>query len=255
MYTPKELVFDIETSGYLMFGFGLGKQNVSYTQLLTTCKIVCICWRFRDEPEDVWHSLKWDHDKQCDKVMIEKFIKVAEKADVIIGQNHERFDIRYVNERIAYHRLKKQLPIIVTDDLYKMVKKKLYLPCYKLDYMAKHYGFGTKMHTDLQLWIDIVYNKDKKALGRMIEYCGRDVVLTDKIFTHLEPYLDRKIIGSVWHEDPLHCRQVNCNGKLRIRKYRLCKNLMKKSQYSCTECGKWVTFGSNELLNPRGYTR
>lgn len=251
----KELIFDIEVSGMLMFGFGVGKQNVSYLQLLTECKIVCLCYRWRDEPIDIYHELKWNHKKQCDKKLLLDFIKVVEQADVVIGQNHERFDIRHVNARIASHGLAKQLPILVTDDLYKLVKRKLYLPCYKLDYMAEHFGFGRKKQTDLQLWIDLLYHRKKEALDYMTEYCGRDVILTDQVFTRLEPYLNRKILGSVWNDDRAHCRQINCDGKLVSRGHRICSNLQKRTQYACNKCGKYVTLGYNELRNTKEYTR
>src|ERR1019366_2271623 len=138
----KILFFDIETSLMTAVTFGIGKYNMlTHKHLLTKSKIICISYMFNEDKEP--SHLMWDKDMD-DKIMLEKFLKVYEKADVTIGQNHKRFDTRHINTRLCDHGLP-PMSIVLMDDLLLAARGALYLPCYKLEYMLEYFGLPHKM--------------------------------------------------------------------------------------------------------------
>ena len=93
----KRLFFDIETSPCIGYFWRPGyKVNLSYDNILEENKIICICYKWQHEDEV--NSLTWDS-KQNDKKMLQKFIKVANKADELVGHNGDRFDLKWVKTR------------------------------------------------------------------------------------------------------------------------------------------------------------
>ena len=74
-------------------------------------------------------------------------------------------------------------------DTLKVAKSKLYLNSNKLDYIAKFLGYEGKIKTEIDLWLDIIFKKDKKALNQMLDYCDEDVRQLEKVYEELQ-YLD-----------------------------------------------------------------
>ena len=54
-------------------------------------------------------------------------------------------------------------------------RKYFYFPSYKLDFLGKTLVGAGKDKMQFQDWIDVVENKEIKALDKMIKYCKKDV--------------------------------------------------------------------------------
>ncbi|MFO0004689.1 MAG: hypothetical protein ACK559_26520, partial [bacterium] len=90
----KRLFFDIETSPNLGLFWEAGfKKNIDYSNIIKERAIICICWKWEDDKEI--GSVHWDN-KQCDKSLLQKFIKVANEADELVGHNGDRFDLAWI---------------------------------------------------------------------------------------------------------------------------------------------------------------
>ena len=63
----------------------------------------------------------------------------------------------------------------------KLSRSKFKFNSNKLDYIAKYLGMGEKIKTEFGLWKDIVLNKDKDAMAKMVKYCQQDVRLLEKV--------------------------------------------------------------------------
>jgi hypothetical protein len=88
------LVYDIETSRVEVSTWWTGKQYINHKQLRNEPKIISISWKWIGEDEV--HSLTWDKN-HCDKKMMTKFLKEYNKASMVIGQNNNSFDNKWIN--------------------------------------------------------------------------------------------------------------------------------------------------------------
>ena len=182
----RRLYYDIETSLCKGVFFRPGyNQTINPSQILAYGKIICISYAVNDG--DVKH-VHWGNNKQCDKKLLETFIKELNKADEIIAHNGDKFDIRWIRARAAYHNLEVR-PDYRTIDTYKQSKRLFNLPSHKLSEVAKYFGLTNKLDPGgLQTWIDIVIHKDKEALDRMIHYCDGDIITLREVYKKIQNY-------------------------------------------------------------------
>lgn len=232
----KRLYFDIETSPNIGFFWTAGfKLNISTESIIKERAIICICYKW--EEDKVTHSLNWDS-KQNDKKMLQEFIKVANEADELVGHNGDKFDLAWVRTRCLFHRID-MFPTYTTIDTLKVARSKFKFNSNKLNYIAKYLGIGQKIHTDYDLWKDIVLNKDKDAMDKMIKYCKMDVILLEKVHKELSLHIPSKThYGVIFGGDRGSCPECGSDDLIRNNK-RVTASGLVKIQLRCKTCGKF----------------
>lgn len=195
--SPRILFWDIETAPTLAWVWRTGKQWVDHSQIKKGTKpsdIICICYKWLDEK--TIHSLDWGLKKQDSGKMLNQFTRVLEQADLAIGHNIDRFDLRHLQTQRLMHN---QDPIALptTEDTLKQARKHFYFPSYKLDYLAKQLTGSGKDSMVFQDWIDIVESKDATALAKMIKYCKKDVLKLEQVWKKLAPHTSPKIHAGI----------------------------------------------------------
>jgi len=184
--TPKRLFFDIETSPCLgWFWRPSFNTNILPHQVIEDAKIICISYKW--EGEDKIHNLNWSQD-QCDKKMLQDFVKVLNKADEIIGHNSDRFDEKWLRTRAVFHRIP-MLPKYRSLDTLKKARSGFNFPSNKLDEIGKYLGVGRKIENEKDLWGKVWRMNDRKALKRMVKYCDQDVILLEDVFFVMNSYI------------------------------------------------------------------
>ncbi len=183
----RRLFYDIETSycegHFWRPGYGV---NILPHQVFKHAQIICISWKW--EGKDKIHNAHWGLKEQCDKKLLERFIKELDKADEIVAHNGDRFDIKWIRTRALYHDLPMR-PKYNSIDTLKMAKRYLRLPSNKLAEVAKYYGLTNKLDAGgMQTWIDIVQFKKQSALKHMIYYCDGDITTLEEVYNKLKPY-------------------------------------------------------------------
>lgn len=238
MTKRKRLFFDIETSPNIGFFWESGyKKNIDYSNIIKERAIICICYKWEDEKEV--HSLQWDH-KQNDKRMIESFIKVANEADELVGHNGDRFDLAWIRTRCLFHGLS-MFPNYTTIDTLKIARQKFKFNSNKLNYIADFLGIGQKIKTEFGLWRNIVLDKDPKAMADMIKYCKKDVVLLEKVYSHLKNHIEPKThFGVVFGSSRRECPECGSD-ELYVHRRRILTSGIAKIQYQCNTCKKHFT--------------
>jgi uncharacterized protein YprB with RNaseH-like and TPR domain len=234
----KRLYFDIETSPNIGFFWTAGfKLNISTESIIKERAIICICYKW--EEDKVTHSLNWDS-KQNDKKMLQDFIKVANEADELVGHNGDKFDLAWIRTRCLFHRID-MFPTYVTIDTLKVARSKFKFNSNKLNYIAKYLGIGQKIHTEYDLWKDIVLNKDKDAMDKMIKYCKMDVILLEKVHKELSLHIPAKThYGVIFGGDRGSCPECGSDDLVRNNK-RVTASGLVKIQLRCKTCGKFST--------------
>lgn len=232
----KRLYFDIETSPNIGFFWTAGyKLNITTDSIIKERAIICICYKWEEDKET--HSLNWDS-KQNDKKMLQDFIKVANEADELVGHNGDRFDLAWIRTRCLFHRID-MFPTYVTIDTLKVARSKFKFNSNKLNYIAQYLGIGEKIKTEYDLWKDIVLNKDKLAMDKMIKYCKMDVILLEKVHKKLSNHIPAKThYGVIFGQDRGTCPECGSDQLVKNLKRVMASGLV-KIQYKCQTCGKF----------------
>jgi DNA polymerase elongation subunit (family B) len=234
----KRLYFDIEVSANVGLFWQSGfKLNIGTENIIKERAIICICYKW-EEDKDVYY-LHWDK-KQCDKKLLQDFIKIANEADELVGHNGDKFDLSWIRTRCLFHRID-MFPTYVTIDTLKVARSKFRFNSNRLDYIGKFLGLGQKIHTDFNLWKDIMLNNDKTALNKMIDYCIQDVVLLEKVHKELLLHIPAKThYGVIFGAYKGSCPECGSDDLVRNNK-RVTASGVVKIQMRCNTCGKFHT--------------
>ena len=184
----KIMVYDIETSRVKADVWWTGKQYINHKQLRSEATIISIAWKWIGNDEVFY--LTWD-ENHCDKKMVEEFLKDYNNASMVIGQNNNSFDNKWINTRAAKHNLFVDR-YVKSFDIYRMAKRYFRLPSFSMAYMAQYFGLTLKQsHEGIYMWDMIEYgNKEEQAeyLDKMVTYNKGDIVTTEELYMTLKPY-------------------------------------------------------------------
>lgn len=190
----KLLTYDIETSHMLVRTFYIGQRvSLQHKQIKVPSKVITIQYKWAHEKKAKY--LEWDRidDKYDDarnfddSAMIEEFsTNILSKADIILGQNSDRFDFITLNERAKALGLPlfNQKPSI---DILKLSRKSFRAASHKLDYRSAQQGLGGKIPMCDDDWVD-VEERNVPVTKKMAPYGLKDTVDTEKLCWKELPY-------------------------------------------------------------------
>ena len=216
--SSKVMIYDIETSRTTAKVWWTGKQFVGHKQLQSEPAIISICYKWLGD-EKVY-TLTWDKNK-CDKKMLKSFLKAYNTADMVIGQNNDKFDNRWVNARAMKHNLDVNT-MVKSFDIMKQTKKLFRLPSYSMDYITKYIGVENKMqHEGIVMWDKIeegTKSEQKEYLGKMVEYNIQDIICTEQMYTKLRKYMGHKVHFGVLNGQPKYSSPTDGSTDLELVK-------------------------------------
>jgi DNA polymerase elongation subunit (family B) len=235
MDEPRLLVIDIETAPAELYGWGpLYNANFGVDQVKEHPYILCIGYKFVGEKE-VYCDTNWD---MSQKEMLNRTIELITEADAVISKNGIRFDIPWIRAEIARYKLQ-PLPQLTHIDLQKVVKNYFKFLSNKLDYIVRYLGIGKKVeHEGFPLWKKVM-DGDKDARRRMVEYCKGDVIITEKAYKHLRPYIaDHPILRAIGAEvcPTCHSKNTQRRGKRYTRYFEI-----QRHQCMNRRCRAWFS--------------
>ena len=227
----KIFFFDIETAPNVADVWSLFKTNVGINQIHKNGRMIMWAGKFKDDKEFITMN-EIDHGRER---MIEGLHAVLEEADVIVGHNGDRFDIRWANWEFLKAGLTPPDPSKTIDTL-KVIRQRFYLPSYKLDYVCRQLGIGNKIPTTGHaLWMKWE-NGDKAAKNRMIRYCINDVKLLQRLYYKIRPWIKGHPLMGLY-DDKGRPACSNC-GSIRVHKKGLAyTNAGIYQRYKCSDCG------------------
>lgn len=169
------------------------------------------------------------------KIMLIKIYDLLNEADAVIHYNGTKFDIPTLNKEFLLYGMTPPAPYKQID-LLRVAKNQFRFPSNKLDYVAQALGLGKKTkHIGHELWIKCMA-KDKEAWATMEEYNRNDVVLLEKVYDKLKPWIKHHVNHGVY-ESGVCC--TNC-GSLNYKRSGWAYTQANKYQrYFCKDCGSW----------------
>lgn len=234
------LTLDIETMFATLQGFGLWNQNFSIEKIQKPSRIICVASKWLGERAQV--TTEWDDGPVG---MLTHTHGLMSEADVIVHYNGDDFDIRHLQWAFAQIGLPRPKPY-KSIDLLKVVRRNFNPMSKKLDYVAQQLGVGAKVkHSGFELWQQVEAG-DEKARAKMVRYAKGDVVLEEKLYLRLLPWLPAGVNLPLIAGNDSGC--PNCgNPKMRSEGDSVFTALTEYALYSCTGCKSWVR--SNVVRN------
>jgi len=185
---PKILIFDIETSPMEVFVWGLYKQQIPIQNVIKDFSLLSWSAKWLFEPDIMSAKVTgWEAKNRKDSSIIEGLWKLLDEADMVVGHNVAKFDVRKSNLRFHINGLKPPMPYRVIDTM-KHAMRVFGSSSYKMDYLNKIFGLSMKKDTTYDLWVRSV-NGDESALAEMLRYNEFDVVVTEELYLDLRPWM------------------------------------------------------------------
>ena len=178
--------FDIETAPYL--GWVWEKYETNVIEFESGGYLLCFSVKWLGKEKIETYSLPEYSKTSDDSALVKKLWEFMNEADIIIAHNGDGFDVKKSNERFLVAGLTPPEPYKTIDTL-KVARKHFRFPSNKLDELAKDLGIGRKLaHTGFKLWKDCI-DRNKKAWLIMRRYNRQDVLLLEKLYLRLRPWI------------------------------------------------------------------
>jgi uncharacterized protein YprB with RNaseH-like and TPR domain len=219
----KILFWDIETT-HLKADFG-------------TCLCIGYKWAHEKKPHviDITQYETWDKDRTDDSGVIADFAEVFKQADIVVTYFGKRFDLPYVNAKMAEYG-QDFLPNIPHLDLFFTVKSNLALSRKSLQNVGYHLGLSAeKTPVEGRIWKKAATG-DHKSVKYIIDHCAADVLILEEAYERLKPLIRQH--PRVRGVDP--CR-VCGSMHLQRRGYAVTTLNSPRIRVQCQDCGSWET--------------
>jgi hypothetical protein len=255
---PNVLVLDIETMAMKVWAWGLFDQNIGLNQIDTDWHLLSFSakWLESEDKKIVYGPhrklIYMDQSKESDITNDTKLLKalweLLDSADIVLGQNSKRFDVKKIFARFLLKGMKPPSPFRHLDTLI-LSKRSFALTSNKLEYLTgqlctKNKKLTKRKFAGFDLWKECAAG-NKDAWAEMKRYNPMDVLGTEEVFHHLSPWGTGVSLDVHNDSDVPSC---NCGSeKLQRRGYNY-SNTGKFQRFMCVACGAWYS-GKTNLLS------
>lgn len=224
------MIVDIEVTPDLGYVWEKYETNVlsyyKYGQLLSfSCK-----WY----GENTTHMFSLRN--MSEKQLVKKLWFFLDEADIAIAHNGNAYDFKKANAYFLKHNFSAPSPYKTIDT--KLVAKRYFkFVSNKLDDLGDYLGIGRKAQTGgFDLWLACMA-RDNKAFKKMEEYNKQDVVLLEKVYEKMLPYMNNHPNIGLMNGLILAC--PNC-GSEHIQKRGIAYTRVSVYQrMQCMDCFSW----------------
>jgi len=235
---PRILFYDIETAPLVSYTWGIWEVDV--IEVKEEWYMLTFAYKWLGEKKTHVVSLPqfglYKKDPKNDRELVKKLWSLFDEADVIVAHNGLSFDNKKSNARFIQHNLPPPNPYKTIDT--KLVAKRYFkFDSNKLDHLGQYFNLGRKMkHEGFSLWLGCM-SGDKKAWNKMCLYNIQDVVLLEKIYLKMLPYMDNHPNTGLYLGEKHAC--PNCGSHM-LQKRGVSHTRTSTSQrFQCNLCHAW----------------
>jgi hypothetical protein len=224
----KILVLDIETRPAVSYHWRTFKENIGYEQVIDPGGMISFAAKWVGEPEVFFYS-DWTHSHS---EMVRKAHELISVADAVVTYNGDKFDLPKLKGEFLLDGLPPPPPV-TSIDVVKQVRKFGFI-INRLAFIGPLLRVGAKVkHEGFELWVKVI-NGDASAQAKMEKYNKQDVVLLEKLYLKIRPYItNHPHLGSEKRE----CGACGSN-KVQSRGFRRTKHF-RIQRLHCQNCGAW----------------
>lgn len=246
------LFLDIETAPILAYVWKLWENNVALNQIKQDWYIMSWAAKWEGEKEVFYFDQRNAKNMENDSVIMKKLWKLLDEADIVVGHNLDKFDIKKISARFVMNGLPPPSSFRTVDTL--KVAKKMGFTSNKLEYLTdklckKYKKQKSRKFDGFSLWTECL-NKNMKAWKEMEEYNKLDVLSLEELYSVLNPWNKMTRINYQVEKIKKGGKEIvtycDC-GSDNIRPYGFVyTNAGKYQRHVCKDCGK--TFRAKENL-------
>ena len=233
---PRVLLLDIETAPMKAFLWNLykpilGPVNIDEPGFILSWSAK---WLFSAEmmsdivtPKE---SIKLD-----DKRIMGSIWQLMDDADIVIGHNLRKFDVKWLNTEFLLNGLKPPMPYQTIDTLVES-RKHFNFPSNQLTYLGQMLVRKQKLATNFDLWKRCKAGK-QEALDYMLKYNKEDVLLLEDVYVEIRPFIkSHPSLGIYMDADKPVCENCGSVNLLWENKYYVTL-ASKFAAFRCKDCG------------------
>lgn len=234
------VLLDIETSPITAYTWRAFEDNA--LKILEFSKVLSCSWKYLGESEVFVKALPdyrgYKKGVLDDEKLIKEIWKVLDDADIVIGHHSDVFDLKKLNARFIYHGLTAPSSYRSVDTK-KVASKYFRFDSNSLNNLSSYLGLGSKLENGgFVLW-DRCMQGDKQAWNMMKDYNCQDVVLLEKVYMKLRPYIENHpnvalMSGAATEDSCPTCQSES----LQKRGFQYTRT-GRKQRFQCTDCGSW----------------
>ena len=227
---PKIVFFDIETLPYMRKALKHWPRLSGFydrTFKSSVQSIACASIKELGKKTKTYHA--WDYKqahKNDDKKLCEILCRELSDADVIVTHNGIKFDIPFLQGRLAINKLT-HLPNIKQVDTLVIARRKYSFISNRLGDLAEELGlkYRKRKHDGWELW-ERLWDGEAKAKAEMSIYNRYDVLVLEEIFKVFRP-----LVKNISYNSHDRCP---CCGSKNQTKWGFYRGLQR---YMCKACG------------------
>lgn len=231
----KVLFFDIETSIPKVYTYGLYDQNISIANVIEHPRMIAFTAKWLGKKKV--YAFSEYHQSRTE--MLKGLHELLDEADLVVGWNSKRFDVRWVNSEFMVDKMSPPSPYKQLD-LMQETKRNARFLSNKLDYISERLLNDKKIEYNMaKMWIKVDNPETseaerKKEWNAMMRYAKKDTALLEPLYLELLPWLR---LPHPVHQGDDKCR--NC-GSEDLEKRGLARTLNGVYQrFQCRSCGSW----------------
>lgn len=239
---------DIETSPNLGYTWAKWEQNV--IEFEREWYMLTFSAKWLGEKKIITKGLPdyklYKTNPEDDKELVKELWSLIDQAEIVIAHNGDKFDIKKMNARFAFHGLNPPTPYKSIDTL-KVARRYFSFNSNKLTDLGEYFNLGKKIDTGgFQLWRDCMRGV-KSSWKLMMKYNEQDVILLEKVYLKLRGWMTNSpnlnLLSEVLDSCPI------CGGTHLQKRGTGMTRIMKYVRYQCQSCGGWSRGGAVKIDN------
>lgn len=230
----KILLYDCETTPSWAYIWHCWQDNIPINMIGDSGELLCWCAKWLGERK-VMHGAAWEKGgiEQC----IRGLHELIEEADAVVAHNGASFDAKVMNTMFLKYNFDPPSPAKMIDTL-QVARSKFKLLSNKLDFLGQYLEEGRKIDTGgFELWLNVMQG-NSKAQKKMLTYNRRDVLLLERIYLRLRPWITNHPNAGVLNDenaDSPVC--TNCGSRDVVKKGTSATKQGIYKRYKCNACG------------------
>jgi predicted RNA-binding Zn-ribbon protein involved in translation (DUF1610 family) len=246
----KILTMDIETAPLESYTWGIWEQNVGLDMIATEWSILSYSAKYLGRPAVAYADTggRGKSKVRDDKAILKQIWGFLNEADIVIGQNVRRFDLKKINARLIVSGFRPYSPVRVIDTM-EAAKRSFAFTSNKLEWLSKYLTNSPKSKhkkfPGFELWKECLED-NPSAWAEMKKYNKQDVIATEKLYMKLRPWITNHPNLAVYTDTGMACPKC---GSLDIEKNGTrATSAGRYQRYRCNDCGGCMS--GKKLLAP-----
>lgn len=226
----KVLLFDLET--FPNIGYCWGKYEQTIIKYVREWELASFAYKWLGEPIHCFSRRDYS-----EKELTKKLWRLIDESDLVIAHYGDKFDIPKARTKFLQHGCDPNA-LNKSVDTKKVASNQFSFNSNSLGDLAEFFGFGKKLDTGgFDLWLQCMAD-DKTAWDSMMKYNKHDVLLLEKVYLKLRPWVPNhpNLSALQGAEGCPKCESEN----VQARGFTVTAKT-KQQRYQCQDCGGWYT--------------